>query len=88
MGLSLEQIQSANVFATAATVSWKKITKSYTDLAMASLTKGEFQDSEQLESLSGTTSIRLSAIAVGVLMTLNDLTQGSVDIYLLTSVLP
>lgn len=41
-----------------------------------------------LESTSGSTDIRGSIVIVGVAMTLNDLTAGSVDFYLLISTLP
>ncbi len=41
-----------------------------------------------VENTGGVTDIRAAIVAVGVLQTLNDLTQGSVDIYLLTSILP
>jgi hypothetical protein len=40
-----------------------------------------------LESTSGTTDIRAAIIAVGVAQTLNNLSAGSVDIYLLVSIL-
>lgn len=41
-----------------------------------------------LESTSGTTDIRAAITVVGVAQTLNNLSAGSVDIYLLISVLP
>lgn len=41
-----------------------------------------------MESTSGTTDIRAAIVVVGVAQTLNNLTAGSVDIYLLISPLP